>query len=394
MKLRIAYMSLLSSVPSRQANSISMMNTCSQMAHFGSDVDLILPRAKRGLSEKILEGKSIWEFYGVAKKFSITLLPRPFFFLHPKSIGYTLLAVSYAAHKGYSVICARHLSLAYLGALYGKISIFESHDYLSALESPLFGKWIKRMRKNPSSLGVIVTTHSAAKAYEEKGIPPERMLVAPNGVNLERFVDSDGNEGLKKSLGLPLDRPVVGFSGHLYEGRGVEELLLCAQMLEKAYFLIVGGEPGDIQRCRAFAQQLGLSNVEFAGFVSQPRLGRYLLASDVLVMPYTKKTVTYQCMSPMKMFDYLACGRPIVATDFPVVREVLSQGRNAILVKEGSAKALAVGLRWLFDHPEEGRRLAGAAKRDAEKYSWKNRVRRILAWMRDIFQIPEPSHGS
>jgi len=173
--------------------------------------------------------------------------------------------------------------------------------------------------------------------------------------------------------------------GHLYEGRGIEQLLECARLLEQPFFLIVGGETHDIERCKAVAQALGLSNVKFVGFVHQCEVPAYLLASDILVMPYTKATPSHEYMSPMKMFDYLASGRAIVATDFPVVREVLHDRQNAVIVPPGNGGDLASGIQWLLDHPKSAEKLGDRARRDAEQYSWENRVRRIVTWMREMF---------
>jgi glycosyltransferase involved in cell wall biosynthesis len=211
--------------------------------------------------------------------------------------------------------------------------------------------------------------------------------VAPNGVALKRFTFSGSKESMRKSIGLPIEKTVVGFSGHLYKGRGIEELLECAKVLDQIFFLIVGGESADILRNKSFAQDLGLSNVEFAGFVPQANVPNYLFACDVLVMPYTEATVTHNFMSPMKMFEYLASGRPIVATDFPVIREILVDKKNSVLVTSNSAGALAWGIKWVIEHPEDAKRISEQARRDAEQYSWEKRVKRVVSWLGEWFNI-------
>jgi glycosyltransferase involved in cell wall biosynthesis len=97
----------------------------------------------------------------------------------------------------------------------------------------------------------------------------------------------------------------------------------------------------------------------------------YLWAADVLVMPYTSQTPTVRYMSPLKMFEYMAAGRPIVATDFPVVREVLRDGHSALLVAPDSAEALRAGLQRVLSDPSLQRRLADAAREAAKAYSWR-----------------------
>src|SRR5690606_8869574 len=183
-------------------------------------------------------------------------------------------------------------------------------------------------------VSMIVTTEAGKRSYASIGVPPERILVLPNGVHIERFEIPESSQTLRAQLGLPLDKPVVAFSGSLHEGRGGEEMLDCAELLPFAHFLIVGGSAADVERYRRLAGQRKLNNVHLVGHVEQARLPRYLLAADVLLMPYTTRfsAHSFEYTSPMKMFEYLATGRPMVATDFPILHEVLEHGRNAIFV--------------------------------------------------------------
>lgn len=385
MQSKIAYMTNNGKIPSRKADGVAVMNTCSQLASHGFDVELILPNGQVTSTESLDQGRNVWDFYQVPESFKITRFPCPYFCSLLGHAGYGMLAVSYAALKGKSLIYSRHIELAYLAALYGRISIFESHNYLKVSQHPLLPHWIRMLRNPARRVAMVVTTQAGAKAYEDRGVPRERILIAPNGVDVRRFALLESRDVIRRSLRLPKARTIVGFSGHLYEGRGIEELLECAKLLDRLFFLIVGGESDDIQRCDALVQDLGLSNVRFAGFVSQSELPGYVAASDILVMPYSEATQSHNYMSPMKMFDYLASGRPIVATDFPVVREILQDRRNAVLVPPGSGKALAEGIEWLLQHPDSAKNIGEQARRDAEEYSWENRVRRIVTWMREMF---------
>jgi glycosyltransferase involved in cell wall biosynthesis len=374
-------------IPSRKADGVAVMNTCSQLASHGFDVELILPKGQAAPIDTLDRGHTIWDFYQIPQSFKITYFPCPFFCSIPRHAGYTIWAVSYAVIRGKSLIYARHLELAYLAALYGRVSIFESHNYLKVSRHPLLLYWIKLLRNPQRRAAMVVTTHAAARAYESRGVPLEKILVAPNGVDVKRFALSGSKESLRTSLGLPRDKTVVGFSGHLYKGRGIEALLECAKLMDQIFFIIVGGEPSDVRKCTALARQLSLGNVRFTGFVRQSEVPGYLLASDILIMPYTVDNPTYQYMSPMKMFDYLASGRPTVATDFPVVREILHHKQNAVLVPPGSARALATGIQWLLDHPESARRFGEQAEQDAKQYSWENRVRHIISWTKGKLDI-------
>ncbi|MCX6026213.1 MAG: glycosyltransferase, partial [Chloroflexi bacterium] len=119
--------------------------------------------------------------------------------------------------------------------------------------------------------------------------------------------------------------------------------------------------------------------VIFTGQVSNSAVPAYLWAADVLVMPYTSQTPTVRYMSPLKMFEYMAAGRPIVATDFPVVREVLRDGETAVLVEPDSAQALREGILELLRDTTRSKSLALRCLEQVREYSWARRARRILS---------------
>lgn len=142
------------------------------------------------------------------------------------------------------------------------------------------------------------------------------------------------------------------YCGHFYVGRGIDELLSCAARMRTVLFLLVGGNEGDVKRVRAQTAGLGLNNVHLTGFLPNADLPPYLFAADVLAMPYNAQTGSALFMSPMKMFEYMAAGRPIVASNFQSVREVLREGENAILVEPGNADALHAGLLRSLQSPD------------------------------------------
>jgi glycosyltransferase involved in cell wall biosynthesis len=182
----------------------------------------------------------------------------------------------------------------------------------------------------------------------------------------------------RRRLGLSEEGPWIVHSGHIYPGRGAEELVEAAVLLPGFQVLFVGGKPPDIERVRSRVERLGLADrIRFAGTVPHRDVPMYLWAADILVMPYTSRTPTFRSMSPLKMFEYLAAGRPILATDFPVIREILNSD-NAALVPPDSAEALAEGIRALLADQDRRERLAAQACRDAGAYAWEARARGIL----------------
>jgi glycosyltransferase involved in cell wall biosynthesis len=208
----------------------------------------------------------------------------------------------------------------------------------------------------------------------------EFLLVAPNGVDLERYANLPTPSEARKQLNLP-EAFTVGFTGHLYAGRGLELMLSLARALPELRFLLVGGRPADVQLARELAASL--PNVTITGFVPNAELPRYQAAADVLIMPYSQQVAGSSggdiapYLNPMKMFEYLASARPIVSSDLPILREILND-ENAVIVQP-SEQAWVEALRGLANDGPRRTKLAAAARRTAEQHTWDERARRLLA---------------
>jgi glycosyltransferase involved in cell wall biosynthesis len=140
---------------------------------------------------------------------------------------------------------------------------------------------------------------------------------------------------------------------------------------------MIGGWDEDIARLKADAG--ALSNVFFTGFLPNRQVPAYLNASDVLLMPYPATCETAEWMSPMKLFEYMAAGRAIVATDLPAIRMHLEHGRNAHLVSSGDAAGMADAIRCIISDGDYAHRLGQAARSDVAPYTWHNRARAVMA---------------
>lgn len=386
--IKLTYITHYAKIPSREADGICVIKTCSALAENGIQVELIIPREQNTSLEELSGGDDLWDFYQVCKNFKLTYLPSKFLY----SLGffgraiYKILSVIYALLKTPTLIYARHLEIAFLAILFGKPTILAHHD-ISLIEGSILLAPIFRMLKNPKrKAGVLTVTNNGANRLIEMGMPKSRILVAPNGVTLENFHILQSRAEIRNSLHLPKGKTIIGFSGNMYLGRGVEELIEAATQYPAKHFLMLGGFPDDIKRHKNYASDLNANNIEFAGFVPQKLIPKYLMACDILIMPYTTRTSTHKYMSPMKMFDYLAAGKPIIATDFPVIREILQDKINAVLILPDSATAIAQAIQWVLDHPERAQEIAIQAKVTAGNYTWDKRAAHITKWIEAILQ--------
>ena len=132
----------------------------------------------------------------------------------------------------------------------------------------------------------------------------------------------------------------------------------------------------------------GLRNrVTFTGLVPPGEVIGLLRGADVLVQPITSSPYT-RYASPMKLFDYMAAGRPIVASDIVSLREVVADGRTARLVRPGSAEALAEGIRGVLADPAAADRMARAAFEEVAGHTWARRAERIERLLDEVVAEP------
>jgi len=370
--MRLVYISN-SPVPSRTANSVHVMYMCQALAREGFETVLIARR-----SRELPAVTDDFSFYGVEPTFELVKLRRY------RGLGplYSLSAARTARRLSPDAIYGRDPLGVYWAARSGCPAALDMHDPPRGR----LARWaVARLARLDNFKGLTVTSNTLKRIVLEQhhGIVREGALtVAPNGVDLERFAEMPGREEARSSLGLPAEAFVAGYIGQLYEGRGAETLLAAASRLPEVVFLLVGGDPADAERLRA--QVKGQDNVRFTGHVPRSSLAPYWSACDALLMPYQRHVLlrdgsdTARWMCPMKMFEYMAAGRPIVSSDLPVLREVLSDEVNALLVDPESVEAWCAAIARLRDDPALAGRLAARARRDVEAYSWRARVRRVM----------------
>jgi len=172
----------------------------------------------------------------------------------------------------------------------------------------------------------------------------------------------------------------VGYTGHLHQGRGIEVILECATRLPQYDFHVVGGEPKDV----AFWKAQGAPNVYFHGFIEPSKVASVRQLCDVLMMPYQtdlllphSKVNTSAWMSPMKLFEYMASGKAIVASDLPVLREVLNE-EMAVLVPPAASGQWVEAIRRCEDKSYRQALAEKAYQTFLQHYTWEKRVRKVL----------------
>lgn len=364
-----------SQVPSTVANSLQAMKAVHALAQNGHDVTLIVLAG-----DKYPNWPELANFYGLRTSFDIEYLPaasRRLFFLS---------AVQRAKSLKPDLLYAWPLQSAALGLLHDLPVALEMHDLPSGGIGPL---WYRAFYALKGKKRLAVITGALKQALEERygAFRAGEIVLAPNGVELERFASLPNPATARRLLKLP-EAPTLLCAGHLYAGRGVELFLELAARLQGVRFLWAGGQPEDVELWKGRAESQGLSNITFSGFIHNAQLPLYQAAADILLMPYGREIGissgggnSAQISSPMKMFEYLATGRAIISSDLPVFREVLNE-QNAVFCPPPAGERGAAGwegaIRALLDDPTRRNALARQARADSAQYAWNERARRIL----------------
>ena len=371
--------------PLERANGIQTMETCYALAERGHVVHLVVKPDTES------PARDPFVFYGLPPNRSLVveranapagagLLAR---------IGYMSFAFGRAFGKARAdVIMTRDLGVAaaLLRVPVGMRAplVYESHGYapdvsaalpdLIATAKPPSASKLQRLAQREEQVwrqseGYVTITQGLADDLARRFGSRNNLAVVPDGVRLPAQAPAP----------LPSE-PIVGYAGHLYAWKGVDVLLHALAHLPAVHAIIVGGhekEP-DLERVKGLAASLGIANrVTFTGLVEPASVAAHLARAQILVLPNPASAISTHFTSPLKLFEYRAAGRAIVASDLPSIREVLRDNEHALLVTPGDADALAAAIRRVASDRPLAERLAGAAYAEAPNYTWARRAEKL-----------------
>ena len=242
---------------------------------------------------------------------------------------------------------------------------------------PAIRPLIRRTLRHPLCAGLIAHSDYAADSYRRIGVAGNRLLVAHNGFDPPAAPPTRAEA--RAQLGLPPGRALLLYAGRIDRSKGLDRLLALADLRPEVLFVLVGSE-GDGPIERAAARR---SNVEVRGWAPPAELPAWLAAADVLVIPPTRAPLERHgnCVMPMKLFAYLAAGRPILAPNSPDTAELLVHGETAWLVTPDQPQSAAAGLDRLLGDAVLRRQLGEAAARLSVDLTWDKRAERISGFL-------------
>jgi glycosyltransferase involved in cell wall biosynthesis len=347
------------------------MRMCAAMARAGLSPRLI---AKRSPEPSELADHA---FYGVEPSFPVDKLPYPQW-RHGGGTVFTLAMVRelLARRSSTDLVYGREVVCAFAAAELGMPVVLELH---AVPEPGLVRTLSRRIIHHRSLRGLVLISEALRRDMTAEGLVPK------NGKPVIVAHDAADPPGELPAQRPSTGRPRVGYVGNLYAGRGVELVVELAGHLPGCDIEVIGGTEADLAHWRS--QSLA-PNLTFVGFVPPGQLRERYRSFDVLLMPHSRLGVRgavgpsdiSKWTSPMKMFEYMAAGVPIVASDLPVLGEILTHERNALIAPSGDVPAWQTAVQRLVSDRALARKLAMQAYEDLiAHHTWDARVRHIFA---------------
>ncbi len=384
--MRIIY-PVSESFDSGKARFHQIFQTAHALARQGCEVDLLIGKSRMDIVSEV------FPYYGLEKQENLRVHCIP---LLRREKGQRIrLSWNAVFHffcwlkirgllrqRSYQSIFLRHLNLADFLIQFKKSIplplVFESHE-IFYLTTERKGKEKKirsqETRVYPRLEGLVAITRSLAEKLREIFQIRAPIEVIPDGVNLNFFRPTHGRSETKKIL----------YVGQLYSWKGVETLMRAIKYLDEGELHLVGGGDKEVQKMSQIARQMGVGGrIFFHGQVSPGRVKEHLAESAVAVLPLTQDVISAHFTSPLKLFEYMAAGVPIVASDLPSTREILAHEVNAILVEPDNPESLAGGIQRVLTDRKMAQRLSKKAYEDVFSYSWDKRAERLIHFLHSL----------
>ncbi|MEK7536898.1 MAG: glycosyltransferase family 4 protein [Patescibacteria group bacterium] len=361
-------------LPTEKAYGIQISKMCEVFSDAGMKVRLVAPYRISKIKE------NFFRYYGVKENFEFKKIFSLDFYLPGRLdqiafqikhlISAFILAIYALSHEA-NIIYSRDELPLYLLSFFRENLFFEVHKF-SKKRIFLYKRFKNRKIK------IIAISNGIKNEFQKIGFDSNNILVAFDAVDLKDFDINVSKTEARKKLNLPLDKKIVAYSGHLFKWKGVDTLIEAALILKEFLFVFIGGTDKDIKDSKVLIKEHQAKNILFLGHKPYRDIPFYLKAADALVLPNKKEEkISELYTSPLKLFEYMASGRPIIASDLPSLREVLDEN-SAVFFESGDSSQLAESIKNILNNENLGRSISSRAFEKVKNHTWENRAKKIL----------------
>ncbi|MCK5591480.1 MAG: glycosyltransferase family 4 protein [Candidatus Pacebacteria bacterium] len=361
-------------IPTEKAHGIQIMKMCEAFSEAGLDVELVFPYRKNFLKEDPFKYYNVGQKFKLKQVFSIdsALLGETVRF-YLQYISFTLSSFFYALFHKTDYIYSRSELPLFLLSFIKKNLCWEIHTKNKTWIARATAKRVKK---------IVVISGGLREFLINQGVSSEKIIVAHDGVDLKEFDIKKSKEELREELGLPQDKKIVGYVGKMSgvgESKGVEGIIEAFSLLNKknenTVLMLVGVNENEKREIDSLLHKFNVNKKSciLIGHILHIDVPKYLKVANVLVMNYSSSEHFF---SPLKLFEYMASGVPIVTSDVENIREVLDE-YDACFVKISDPKSLANNLNKVLLDSQYAQSLSKSARKKVEKYTWNERVLKI-----------------
>jgi glycosyltransferase involved in cell wall biosynthesis len=363
-------------LPNDGVNTLQVVKTAEALYRLNKDTTLIVPTDNNITTSK----ENICDYYNVKSPFPIEQIPsrtgkvgllRKEKLLHPAHV-FKLMS------DKPDLVLTRHWPSAYFAMAYGIPTFYETYKVFRG-KLKIFLPLVRGMLKKPRLKAIIAHSELSEEVMKTGSRLDEKIVTIHNGCDEDLMLAQMDQVEARKRLGIKNKKTVV-YTGHLGVDKGVQCLLEIARQTPEVQYLLVGFQnKKEQQRLEVLEDKQGIGNVSIYPWVSPKELGTFLYAADLTIIPpVAKPFLIGRTGLPLKVFDYLASGRPIIAPDVEYLKPILSHGHNAWLVPSDDPHGAAESIRQLYLMENKRKEISKNGKNTALRFTWNKRAERLL----------------
>lgn len=374
-------------IPSEKAHSIYVLKMCDAFASMPFDVELVVPfRFQRTRQLGIQEMRKT---YALKNDFHISRIPSPDFLPLERMLGvlskalYTVQSLIFAVfvlsrfmfgRRRFSYITCDIWVAFFLSLCFKNNVVFD----MQIIPHSGTRRLLIKMLIHRNVLIVALTEEMRRMLTVEFGALAEDVLALPDAYDESLFNAIMSKTEARGMCGLAGDAYIIGYVGKfttMGKEKGVENLIEAIRIVNdtKCRLLLVG----DYESLLPPHHHIEATVIPY---IPQSRLLPYLRSCDLVTMPFPRTPHYEKCMSPMKLFEYMASGVAIISTDLPSIREIVDDN-DVLFIKDNSPAEIANGIRILRDNPARAKALADSALKKAAQYTWRKRAELFISFL-------------